>query len=312
MSNLIFDDLTGIPTLLAPARAERKNQFDGSTESAETEAGKPKKRESPFTKGNEHLTPPTLYQDADDWSVRVIPNKYPLVEDHEVIIHSPDPARDIEDMDHETVVKIIRAYLNRINFHNSKGKEAFLFNNRGGKAGASIPHPHSQLIALKGFPGIIEREKEAALKYFNEHTSCPWCDKLISEREHEKRVVFESNHFVLFVPEASRWSYEMLLIPKGHKPNIVFIDEMEINDFADCLRKALRAYDSLLNRPDRNFWIHTAMHEPFHWHVGFIPQIKTLGGLELGAGIWVSDKATPEDAAKGLKFQVENHNGGVT
>ena len=93
---------------------------------------------------------------------------------------------------------------------------------------------------------------------------------------------------------------------------IVFIDEMEINDFADCLRKALRAYDSLLNRPDRNFWIHTAMHEPFHWHVGFIPQIKTLGGLELGAGIWVSDKATPEDAAKGLKFQVENHNGGVT
>jgi galactose-1-phosphate uridylyltransferase len=87
------------------------------------------------------------------------------------------------------------------------------------------------------------------------------------------------------------------LIPKEHKPNFGFINEMEIGDFAKILKATLVGYNTLFSRPDRNFWIHTMRYEPYQWHVGFLPHIKTLGGLEMGAGIWVSDRATPEDAA---------------
>jgi len=312
MANFIFDELTGVPTVSATHRAKRVDQtgaissLAGAVTAATSDPSSTSMTSAEvdrFAKGNEHLTPPATYQDADDWMVRVFKNKYPIVEDHEIIVHSPDPTKDIPELSHEQNVRIIRAYLNRLSYYTSseQEKEVMIFNNKGRRAGASITHPHSQVIALKGFPGIIEMEKEHALKYFNEHNSCYWCDQIKREVEYKSRVVLETAHFILFVPEACRWSYELVLIPKEHKPNFGYINEMEINDFADVLSKALKAYDNLLGEPDRNFWIHTMRYEPYHWHVGFIPHVKVLGGFELGAGIWVSDKASPEDAAKQLK-----------
>jgi UDPglucose--hexose-1-phosphate uridylyltransferase len=303
MSTFIFDELTGLPTILATNRAKRTDQtgaVGGSKDKNHTDKGKI------FSKGYENLTPPTLYQDADDWNVRVFKNKYPLVEDHEIVVHSPSSQEDISDFSVEQSIRIIRAFLNRVSYYGSQGKEVLIFNNRGGSAGASILHPHSQVVALKGFPGILEREKESAIKYYNEEGSCYWCDFVSSELRLQKRVVFESPHFVLLVPPACRWSYEMILIPKEHKPNFGFINEREIADFALILKSALGAYDKLFDTPDRNFWIHTMQYEPFHWHTGFLPHLKVLGGLELGAGIWVSDKATPEAAAAELGSVVKS------
>ena len=298
MSKFIFDELTGIPTILATDRVNRPDQTHTTSSIA------PSDKVCIFCKGAEHLTPQAVYQDSDDWNVRVFKNKFPLVDDHEIIVHSPCHD-DIEDLPLEQNIKLVRAYLNRVHLYNSQDKEVMIFNNRGGKAGASIVHPHSQIIALKGFPGIIEREKEEALKYYNSKTSCYWCDEVKSELADRSRVVFESPHFVLLVPKASRWSYELHLVPKEHKPNFEFINEMEISDLARILKAALSAYNILFSRPDRNFWLHTMRFEPYHWHVGLIPQIKVLGSLELGAGIWVSDRATPEDAAKTLGEHVK-------
>ncbi len=302
MGTFIFDELTNTPTLLAPHRAKRPDQ----TQSVNTIASKGQDKAQidktqVFLKGNEAHTPPTVYQDADDWNVRVFQNKFPLVDDHEVIVHSPYPDKDMEDFGCEQNSRIIRAYLNRVSYYGSQDKEVLIFNNRGGKAGASITHPHSQIIALKGIPGIMEKEKSAALKYYNSNNRCYWCDEVKEEMADGSRIVYESPHFVLMVPKACRWSYELILVPKEHKPNFGFINEMEIGDFAKILRAALCGYNELFSRPDRNFWIHTSRYEPFHWHMGFLPHIKTLGGLELGAGIWVSDKASPEKAAEELR-----------
>jgi galactose-1-phosphate uridylyltransferase len=82
------------------------------------------------------------------------------------------------------------------------------------------------------------------------------------------------------------------------------IDEPEINDFAVVLKKLLQTYGKAFNYPDRNFWIRTQRYDPFHWHVGFLPHLKVFGALELGAGIWVNDKASPEDAAKLLRENI--------
>ena len=324
MNKFIFDPLTEEPTLSATNRAKRADQTGavasiGKKKPEEEKAGVTKgssgektsdntsvdtgqkKKVCFFCKGSEHLTPPTLYQDSDDWNVRVFSNKYPLMDDHEVIVHSPHDELDIEDFDADQTARIIRAYLDRVIHYGKQEKEVYIFNNRGGKAGASLLHPHSQLVASKGFPGYIEKEKESALHYYNEYDSCYWCDEIAREIEYGKRIVIESSHFIVYVPSACRWSYELRLAPKRHLPNMQFINEQEINDLAKVLKDSLLSYDTLFNRPDRNFWIHTMRYEPYHWHMGFIPHIKVFGALELGAGIWVSDKAVPEDAAQQLK-----------
>jgi UDPglucose--hexose-1-phosphate uridylyltransferase len=303
MGTFIFDELTGIPTVLATNRIKRTDQTGAVNKTEDSDPNRPKP--CLFCKGNESLTPPAVYQDADDWHIRVFPNKFPIVDYHEIIVHSPEHDKDLTDLPEEQNVRYVRALLNRVNYYTSQGLEVMVFNNRGGKAGASILHPHSQIVALAGFPGIIEMEKNHALRYYNEHHSCYWCDTWKSELVIKERVVYESKHFVLVVPKASRWSYEMILVPKSHKPNFEYINEVEINDFARILKSALYAYDKLFSRPDRNFWIHTQRYDPFHWHVGFIPHIKVFGGLELGAGIWVSDRVTPEDAAKQLSEVVK-------
>lgn len=297
MGIFIFDPLTGEPTISAANRSKRYDQADAVTQIAGNELPKPPCK---FCKGNENLTPPTLYQDADDWSVRVFQNKYPLMPDHEVIVHSPQHDKDMEDFTHGQNVKILRAYLNRVSYFGTQDKEVIIFNNKGGRAGASIVHPHSQIVAAKGFPGILEKEKESALHYYNEKSSCYWCDEWREAVATKSRVVYESSHFVIFCPKASRWSYEIVLVPKNHKPNFGFIDDMEISDLAKVLPGALLTYKNCFANPDRNFWIHTVRYEPYHWHIGFIPHIKVFGALELGAGIWVSDKATPEDAGTEL------------
>src|SRR3989344_2564585 len=300
MGKFIFDPLTGDPTILSTQRAARPQQTDGVA-LVESIA----KDVDFFAKGNEHLTPPTTFQDADDWNVRCFANKYPLVDDHEIIVHSPDPVKDIEDLECEQNEKIIRAFLNRVSYYGSQGKEIIIFNNKGGRAGASLKHPHSQIVAAMGFPGEVEKEKSAALHYYNENNSCFWCDEAKMAVTEGTRVVHESSHFVIYVPRACRWSYEVTLVSKNHKPNFGFIDEMEIHDLAVVLKAVLKAYDVLFNLPDRNFWIHSMQYEPYHWHMGFLPHIKVFGALELGAGIWVSDKATPQDAASQLKEKVQ-------
>ncbi|MFC1722106.1 DUF4931 domain-containing protein [Patescibacteria group bacterium] len=302
MQHIIFDELTGIPTVLAANRAKRPDQT-GVVDKTEKE--KPKEKVDFFAKGNESMTPPTVYQDKDDWSIRVFANKFPILDNHEIIVHSPSAEVDLADLPTDQVVRYVRAILNRVEFYTNDDKEVFIFNNRGGTAGASLDHPHTQLVALRGFPGIIETQKEEALHYFNEKGTCYWCDQAKEELDERSRVVYESPHFVAYVPVASRWSYELVLAPKRHLPNIAFIDETEINDLAKTLQAILGAYDALFDKPDRNFWIYTQRYESFHWHMGFMPHLAVLGGLEMGAGIWVSSKATPEDAAYQLSEAVK-------
>lgn len=296
MTAFIFDPLTLEPTILATKRAKRPDAT-GAVKPSE----KPKAKVDYFAKGNEHLTPPTLYQDQDDWNVRAFANKFPIFTHHELVVHSPSEDLDLEDLPTEQTVKVVRAYLNRVAFHNYHEREVIIFNNRGGKAGASIKHPHSQIVAARGFPGVIEDKKSAALRYFNETGRSYWADEIKKEVSYKERVIHESEHFLLYIPYACKWSYQMRLIPKVHRPNIAFIDEPEIQDFAHMLKGALIAYNDLFERPDRNFWIHTMRYEPFHWHVEFLPHIKVFGALEMGCGIWVSDKATSEAAACELK-----------
>ncbi len=279
----------------------------------------------PFCPGNEDLTGPDVYQ-LD--GVRVIPNKYPITDFHEVIIHSPDHEKDIDELPLEQVELILRTYQDRYNFYKNKRPDFYIhfYNNAGKEAGASLKHPHSQLVVFNCIPEEVLEEIEGAKDFFERKHRCPYCDLLNKEISSKERIVLESEFFVVLTPFESAWPYEITLFPKEHQPDFGEISDGEVGDLASALKKTLQAYNKVLSKPDRNFWIHSlpvrnqppalrsrlsALGSPlsvanyYHWHLDLIPRIKTLGGLELGAGIMVDDRVGPEEAAKELRAALE-------
>ena len=112
----------------------------------------------PFCPGNEIDTPPEVYRIGDGeankpgWKIRVIPNLFPITDVHEVVIHSPDHNKNIEDLSHPEVEEILKTYINRFNFLKTKGK-VFIFCNQSLSSGASLIHPHSQITVVpNGIP----------------------------------------------------------------------------------------------------------------------------------------------------------------
>ncbi len=99
------------------------------------------------------MTPKETYRlgrgekDQPGWQVRVIPNKYPITDLHEVIIHSPDHEKDIDSLPLTQVELLLKAYRARYQFFKPRG-QVLIFCNHGEHSGASLTHPHSQLVVI--------------------------------------------------------------------------------------------------------------------------------------------------------------------
>src|SRR4051794_6215406 len=168
MQELVVDPLTGDRVILAPGRALRPDTFR-----VQHEPAPPTVADCPFCAGNEHETPPEVARigpgapDAPGWRVRVVPNKYPIVGDgvdgaHEVVMLSPGHNADIGRLTIEQAIDVFAALRDRARFHLDRGcAYAQAFVNHGKAAGASIAHPHAQLVALDIVPerviSIVER-----------------------------------------------------------------------------------------------------------------------------------------------------------
>ena len=287
-------------TIIATER--KKRPIAVGPKSAKSASGR-----CPFCVGNEDLAPDEAYR-LD--GVRVIPNKYPITDYHEVIIHSPDHEKDFDELPLEQVELILRTYVDRYNFYKNKRSDFYvhIYNNAGKEAGASIKHPHSQLVVLNQIPKDVVEEITGAKEYFEKEGKCPYCDLLKKELGSKERLVLESDFFVVSTPFESEWPYEVTMFPKKHQPDFGQISDEELTDLASVLQQTLKAYNEVLSNPARNFWIHSLpiREDPpeadyFHWHLDLVPRIKTLGGLELGAGIMVDDRVGPEEAARQLR-----------
>lgn len=239
----------------------------------------------PFCPGNEKLTPGETFRmgggvvDQSGWSVRVIPNKYPITDFHEVIIHSPDEERDIQDLPLSQVELILKTYKARFNFFREKG-QVLIFCNHGEHAGASIHHPHSQLVVI---PSQINLDA----------LSC----------EPRNNMVLENTYFDVYCPDFSQWPYESWIVPK--KENRLFgdIDEAQIIDLASILQKILKKLEHVYRESKLttapfgyNFYIYPKE----NWYIRIIPRFIHRAGFELGTGLSVN-VVDPEDAAKELK-----------
>jgi UDPglucose--hexose-1-phosphate uridylyltransferase len=184
-----------------------------------------------------------------------------------------------------------------------------IFRNHGERAGTSIIHPHSQIIATPIVPEQIRTEVEEARRYYDDRLRCAYCDVARRELEEGKRIIMETEHYVVFAPFASRMPFEVWVVPKTHSPSFDFISREEEKDLALVLENLFRAFYEGLNDPHYNFLIHSAplrdsCEDYYHWHIEVLPRITVQAGFELGTGIYINT-TFPEDAAEYLRGYIK-------
>jgi UDPglucose--hexose-1-phosphate uridylyltransferase len=324
---LRIDPLTGLRVVLAPARADRPFSFESST------AQEGAREQCPLCEGHESWTPPETYAvrpgngepDTPGWTVRAVPNKYPLLEPgepappedplasgrgdpellvagtatghHEVIVHTPEHRASMTELDESQFERAVTGWRVRSRAH-SDAACVHVMVNEGAAAGASLEHTHAQLYALDFVPALIARERER----FTAHNTrtmggCLLCDVLQEEVRRRERVVAVDDDAVLLAPFASRSPYELQLVPRRHEPSFA-----ESESSARLLRVGLlKIKDRLGAAPPMNLWVRTAPRgaEHFHWHVDVVPRLTRLAGFELGTGLGVNI-VPPERVAQEL------------
>jgi len=288
-----------------------------------------------FCSGNEKMTPPEIMafskgkRDANSpgWSIRVIPNKFPAMQiegsldkmgvgifdmmngvgAHEVIVETTVHDKDIADRDESEVRDLIWAYRERsLDLRRDKRfKYILIFKNYGASAGASLEHPHSQLIALPFVPKRVTGEMEGAEKYFDYRERCIFCDIIRQEVQDKELTIIDSGRFLSFSPFASRFPYEACIIPKDHASDFGQIQQQDVSELASVLRNTLLKTKKLLKDPSYNFIIHSAPlddlnRDDYHWHIEIMPRLTRVAGFEWGTGFYINP-TPPELAAKTLR-----------
>jgi len=293
----------------------------------------------PFCPGNEEKTGeesfairPEGKKDGQGWRVRVVPNKYPALTPspncaiipqrtldgpymrmegcgyHEVIVEHPRHDQTLATMTVEEVRLILETYWERCHqlAPDCNNLLMTIFRNYGEKAGASLRHPHSQLITTGIVPLHVRTRLYEAQRYFDDVGTCPYCDILRYELKTKERIVFENDGFLIFVPYAAGVPYEMWLMPKRHRASFGDVTKEELHGWAEALQGVLVRLARLLGDPDYNYILQTAPYPmtavPFyHWHMEIIPHLKTRrAGFEIGSGVGINIVA-PEAAAKALR-----------
>lgn len=266
----------------------------------------------------------------DDWSLRVFPNKFPAfvrptggairhqeegpyfwmdsIGYHEVVV-TRHHEKQIALLDKFRVAEIIDAYQDRyIDLMNKKSVNYIeIFHNHGREAGASISHPHSQLMAIPVTSPYVKGELDGAENYHKANKQCVYCTMVQWEKENAKRVIFENDDFLVFCPFASRAAFETWVVPKKHKPYFERMTEKEKISAGEALQSAIEKIYKALGDPAYNFYIHTSPcdgrdYPHYHWHIEILPRTSVWAGFELSTGIEISTIA-PEEAAEYLRKQ---------
>ena len=328
MPELRKDPITDRWVIIATDRARRPTDFE--REPVEFSTG----RICPFCTGLETKTPPEVLairegsgSNQPGWSLRVVPNKFPVLGiegevnrqgegmfdkmdglgAHEVIIETNVHTDNLANMPEKQVERVLWAFRERV-LDLKKDKRLryiLLFKNYGTAAGATLDHPHSQLIALPVVPKRVQEELDGATKYFGFKERCVFCDLIRQEMKDQTRVVSETDRFVVIEPWASRFPFETWIMPRRHQSHFESIDQTDLQGLAFVLRSTLRKLDRVLERPAYNFVIHTApVQEPgndyFHWHIELMPKLTKLAGFEWGTGFY-TNPTPPEESAKFLR-----------
>jgi UDPglucose--hexose-1-phosphate uridylyltransferase len=270
------------------------------------------------------------YPDEKKWKIMVIKNKYPAVNQgvcgpgwkngpfnvfdatgvHDVMIFK-DHDIHFADFTLEQGIDAIKAYKRRFQEIVSAGgciDYVMIFHNSGREAGASIYHPHSQIISTPILPPDVSRSFLGSLKFYQDNKKRVY-DLIIDwERHEKKRIVYENDHFIAFCPFVSKKPYEIRIFSKESHAHFERMPDELDSELADVLLTSLKKIRKALNNPPFNFFIHTApvksssekLHEFYNWHIEILPKLSISAGFELGTGIDIS-VVDPDKAAEELR-----------
>jgi UDPglucose--hexose-1-phosphate uridylyltransferase len=261
------------------------------------------------------------------WRVRVVPNKFPVlgiegdlnrrgdglydkmngIGAHEVVIETPDHNATLGTMPERQIEEVLWAFRERANDlkKDRRFRYIVMFRNYGEAAGASLEHPHSQLIALPVVPVNIREELEGATRFYEQKERCIFCDIIRQETAPGPRLVSETDRFVVIEPYAARFPFETWILPKAHGSHYEDADAATLQNLAWILRATVRKMEKALERPAYNLIIHTApLQDPaldsYHWHIELIPRLAKVAGFEWGSGFYINP-TPPEEAARVLR-----------
>ena len=302
-----------------------------------------KPEEDPFLEGHEAYTPPELYAirpnggaaNGPGWQVRVVPNRFPAlrvegdlekeaigfydrmnrVGAHEVIVETPHPKLPLEKQSLQGVARVLEACRSRMLDLSKDIRMHYIliFKNQGARAGATMPHAHTQLIALPVTPIVLKEKLNAARAYYLEKDRNLFEDILKAERKSGDRMVFENDGFTVFCPFASRFPFETCLMPRRQQADFHAASDADLFHLAEALQKTLSAYATALDHPDYNLILHTApfrrsrrpdswttLDADFRWHIEILPRLTGVAGFEFGTGFYINP-TLPEEAANVLR-----------
>ncbi len=339
MPELRKDPIIGRWVIVATERARRPSDFAPHSVSEEKYEEPP----CPFCAGKEKETPPEIFAlrkpgtkpNEAGWDVRVVPSISPALKiegrldrrgrgvydimngigAHEIVIETPEHIHNIADLSEGQITDVITSYIERITdlSRDPRFKYVLLFKNYGMAAGGGrIRHARSQLIALPVNPIRLKDELVGARQYFEYKERCIYCDIVKQELEVGKRVVADINGFLAIAPFASRFPFEIWLLPKEHSADLSRLTKDKRVDLAKIYKALLLKLRKALADPPYNIVLHTApfripkagywrtMDEDFHWHIEIMPRLTRVAGFEWGSGFYINP-TPPEDAAKYLR-----------
>ncbi len=331
MPELRKDPITNRWVIISTERGKRPSDFGKEPE-------RKKGGFCPFCVGNEDKTPPEVlvYHDGNNpdpktgkrpWKLRVVPNKFPALQiegglnrqgeglydkmngvgAHEVIVETPNHEETLSTLSAQRVEDVLWAYRDRILDlkKDARFRYILIFKNHGEAAGASLEHPHSQLIATPIVPKRVREEVDGAKSYYDYKERCIFCDIVQQEIRQQARLISENEHFICIAPFAPRFPFETWVMPKIHDASYEDVQKYEYASLARMLKDTLMRLDKVLDHPPYNFVLHNA---PFveedskfyHWHLEIMPKLSKVAGFEWGTGFYINP-TPPEESANFIR-----------
>jgi UDPglucose--hexose-1-phosphate uridylyltransferase len=261
------------------------------------------------------------------WQVRTVHNRYPALSKTEVLSRNYDRERRriagvghheimIEHTHHNTtpalmsvteIEAVMEMYYSRgWDIRNdARIKQIIYFKNHGPSAGASLPHPHNQIIGLPVVPTHTRQRTEEARRFFDDTGECVFCVMMAAEQEREACLVSLSEHFLAFVLYAAPSPFYLWIVPRRHSVSYLYTNPEERADLAKILKDVLIRLFVGLRDPAYNLIIHSAPvqemgNDYLHWYVAVIPRLSYTAGFELGSGMYINP-TLPEECAAFLR-----------
>jgi len=283
----------------------------------------------PFCPGNEHRTPPEIVRvpGEEQWRHRVVPNRFPALSSessgetsgdgnvremgglgaHEVVIESPVHDERLDEMDVDRIGSLLRLWRDRARALSAEPwvRAVVIFKNFGDRAGTTLDHPHSQIMATAVCPPELQHRSDVAAAYLEKTGRSVYSDVLQDELPAGERLVALRDSFAAIAPFASRAPFETWILPREQQASFAELRDDQVPELAALLKTVLSGLRRGAKDPDYNLLVQSApvgeeMSESYLWHLVLMPRIATAAGFELGSGMSINCVA-PEQAAKTMR-----------